>query len=41
MYGHLERVDTQGSAVLHVIAGRLVDHSSLVGDLVIESRDFH
>jgi error-prone DNA polymerase len=41
VYGHLERVDTQGSAVLHVIAGRLVDHSSLVGDLVIESRDFH
>jgi error-prone DNA polymerase len=41
VYGHLERVDTQGSAVLHVIAGRLVDHSALVGDLVIESRDFH
>jgi error-prone DNA polymerase len=41
VYGHLERVDTQGSPVLHVIAGRLVDHSALVGDLVIESRDFH
>jgi error-prone DNA polymerase len=41
VYGHLERVDTQGSPVLHVIAGRLVDHSILVGDLVIESRDFH
>jgi error-prone DNA polymerase len=41
VYGHLERVDTQGSPVLHVIAARLVDHSGMVGDLVIESRDFH
>jgi len=40
VYGHLERVDTQGSAVLHVIAGRLVDHSALIGDLLIESHDF-
>jgi error-prone DNA polymerase len=46
VYGHLERVDTNGSAVLHVIAGRLVDHSpllhaSLIGGLVVDSRDFH
>jgi error-prone DNA polymerase len=40
VYGHLERVDTQGSAVLHVIAGRLVDHSPLLGNLVVPSRDF-
>jgi error-prone DNA polymerase len=41
VYGHLERLDTRDSAVLHVIAGRLVDHSSLLGGLVIESHDFH
>jgi error-prone DNA polymerase len=41
VYGHLERVDTNGGAVLHVIADRLVDHSPLLGDLVINSRDFH
>ena len=41
VYGHLERLDTGGSAVLHVIAGRLVDHSLLLGNLVIESHDFH
>jgi error-prone DNA polymerase len=41
VYGRLERVDTRGGAVLHVIAGRLVDHSALIGNLVIESRDFH
>ncbi len=41
VYGHLERVDTSGSAVLHVIADRLVDHSALLGNLAIPSRDFH
>jgi error-prone DNA polymerase len=41
VYGHLERVDTSGSAVLHVIAGRLVDHSRLLGALAIPSHDFH
>jgi error-prone DNA polymerase len=41
VYGHLERLDTSGSAVLHVIAGRLVDHSSLLGGLVVDSHDFH
>jgi error-prone DNA polymerase len=41
VYGHLERLDTSGSAVLHVIAGRLVDHSRLLGGLVVESHDFH
>jgi error-prone DNA polymerase len=27
--------------VLHVIAGRLEDHSALLGDLLARSRDFH
>ncbi len=40
VYGHLERLDTSGSAVLHVIAGRLVDHSPLLGKLAVQSRDF-
>jgi error-prone DNA polymerase len=40
VYGHLERLDTSGSAVLHVIAGRLVDHSPLLGKLALQSRDF-
>jgi len=40
VYGHLERVDTSGSAVLHVIAGRLVDHSTLLGGLAVQSHDF-
>ena len=41
VYGHLERVAAGGTAVLHVIAGRLVDHSRLLGGLVIDSHDFH
>jgi len=41
VYGHLERLDTRDSAVLHVIAGRLVDHSALLGDLAVQSHDFH
>jgi len=41
VYGHLERVDNNGGTVLHVIAGRLVDHSPLLGELVVPSRDFH
>ena len=27
--------------VTHLVAKRLVDHSSLLGQLVVESRDFH
>jgi error-prone DNA polymerase len=41
VYGHLERHDARDSAVLHVIAGRLVDHSRLLGGLVFDSHDFH
>jgi len=40
VYGHLERVDTNSGAVLHVIAGRLVDHSPMLGGLMVNSRDF-
>ena len=41
VYGHLERVDTNGNAVVHVIADRLVDRSTLLGGLMVNSRDFH
>ena len=41
VYGHLERVDTNGNAVVHVIADRLVDRSALLGGLMVNSRDFH
>ena len=34
---HLERE----GAVTHLIAGKLVDYSALLGDLVTHSRDFH
>ncbi|HUN93158.1 MAG TPA: error-prone DNA polymerase [Burkholderiaceae bacterium] len=37
VYGHVER---EGD-VIHVIAGRLVDHSALLGGLTVGSRDFH
>jgi len=37
VHGTLER---QGE-VVHLIAGRLVDHSPLLGRLVARSRDFH
>jgi error-prone DNA polymerase len=37
VYGSVER---QGG-VIHLIAGRLVDHSRLLGDLQIHSHDFH
>jgi error-prone DNA polymerase len=40
VYGHVERVDTPDSAVIHVIASRLVDHSSMLGGLVVNSHDF-
>jgi error-prone DNA polymerase len=40
VYGHIERADTAGTPVIHVIAARLVDHSPLLGRLVAPSRDF-
>jgi error-prone DNA polymerase len=33
-------VERQGE-VVHLIAGKLVDHSALLGGLVARSRDFH
>jgi error-prone DNA polymerase len=41
VYGHVERTDTPSVPVIHVIAQRLVDHSSLLGKLNVASRDFH
>ena len=37
VYGSVEK---QGELV-HLIAGRLIDHSELLGDLVVSSHDFH
>ncbi|HWY73299.1 MAG TPA: error-prone DNA polymerase, partial [Burkholderiaceae bacterium] len=40
VYGHVERVDAPDTAVIHLIADRLVDHSALLGGLVVDSHDF-
>ena len=40
VYGHIERVDAPDCAVIHLIATRLVDHSALLGGLVVDSHDF-
>jgi hypothetical protein len=40
MYGHVERIDRPDCAVIHVIAERLLDHSAMLGGLVVESHDF-
>jgi error-prone DNA polymerase len=37
----VEGIVERKGEVIHVIAKRLVDHSRLLGNLVIESRDFH
>jgi error-prone DNA polymerase len=37
VYGKIERK----GQVVHLIAGRLVDHSHLLGKLTVESRNFH
>ena len=37
VHGHIER---EGE-VIHLIAGKLVDHSDLLGGLLTRSRDFH
>lgn len=37
VYGKVER---QGQ-VLHLIAGQLIDHSTLLGQLLVQGRDFH
>ena len=40
VYGHIERVDAPDCPVIHLIASRLVDHSALLGGLVVDSHDF-
>jgi hypothetical protein len=41
VYGHVERLEAKDTPVVHLIAKRLVDHSALLGDLEVASRDFH
>jgi error-prone DNA polymerase len=41
VYGQVERTETRSVPVIHVIAQRLVDHSPLLGALVVPSHDFH
>ncbi len=41
VYGHVERVTTGVTPIVHLIASRLEDHSPLLGALVTPSRDFH
>ncbi|MGB2815924.1 MAG: OB-fold nucleic acid binding domain-containing protein, partial [Burkholderiaceae bacterium] len=41
VYGHVERVTTGVAPIVHLIASRLEDHSTLLGQLTVASRDFH
>ena len=41
VYGIWQRDDASGGNVRHVVARRLVDLSDLLGDLSVNSRDFH
>ena len=41
VYGHVERVTTGVSPIVHLIAARLEDHSPLLGSLTVRSHDFH
>jgi error-prone DNA polymerase len=41
VYGHVERVTTGVTPIVHLIASRLEDHSPLLGELTVASRDFH
>ena len=41
VYGHVERVTTGVTPIVHLIASRLEDHSPLLGELTVGSRDFH
>ncbi len=41
VYGHVERVTTGVTPIVHLIAARLEDHSPLLGQLTVASRDFH
>ena len=39
--GHVERVEAAAVPVVHLIASRRSDQSQLLGDLTVQSRDFH
>ena len=41
VYGHVERVTSGVTPIVHLIAARLEDHSPLLGALMVPSRDFH
>jgi error-prone DNA polymerase len=41
VYGHVERVTTGVTPIVHLIASRLEDHSLLLGGLLAPSHDFH
>ncbi|HEX5640346.1 MAG TPA: error-prone DNA polymerase [Burkholderiaceae bacterium] len=41
VYGHVERVTTGVTPIVHLIAARLEDHSPLLGQLTVARRDFH
>jgi error-prone DNA polymerase len=41
VYGHVERVTSGVTPIVHLIASRLEDHSPLLGQLTAASRDFH
>jgi error-prone DNA polymerase len=41
VYGHVERVTTGVTPIVHLIASRLEDHSPLLGGLLVNSHDFH
>jgi error-prone DNA polymerase len=41
VYGHVERVTSGVTPIVHLIASRLEDHSPLLGELTVASRDFH
>jgi len=37
----VERVENSAVPVVHLVASRLSDHSQLLGELTVASRDFH
>lgn len=41
VHGHVERVTTGVSPIVHLIAARLEDHSEFLGSLTVRSHDFH
>ena len=41
VYGQWQRQGEGDRAVMHLLAGRLIDHTALLQGLVTRSRDFH